>query len=250
MESECCCNLLTKNYMTQTNNKNTCFKDSAMNTLLQATRLNNSGVGFLDSGDVARAIKEFERAAEVVTVSGHGVVVTTKDPFFDVQYQALPSRLLGLQGDFYIYDRPINIVTIMKTKEGCDRRDPCARISTSAVIAFNFALACHQYGLCVGRDGGLNRAIELYGFSMRILNSAPDSQNQRGSNLLKCLSLNNMAQIFEERCCYNECFFALETLKDLANLSNCLQQSHLEPWEIAHVALNLMYQPPTGAHMA
>lgn len=220
-----------------------------MNTLLQATRLNNDGVGFLDSGDVSRAITEFERAVLVMQMPDDPIAASAKYPL-DLRYQALPDRLLGLQGNFYVYDRPIKIEMALKTEESCDVDVAVQLRISSAVIAFNFALACHQYGLCVGSDGGLRRANELYGLCLRIMNSAAGSQNERGCNLLKCLALNNMAQIFEERCCYHECAFALETLKDLANLSNCLLQSHLEPWEINEIALNLSYQPPTGAQMA
>jgi hypothetical protein len=118
----------------------------------------------------------------------------------------------------------------------------------SAMIVFNLALACHEFGLESGLAAPLARATELYRAVART------SKNDDDALLvwLACLSLNNLGHLHYEQCEYESSSYAISCMRDLLRHYSCLLDNHfMTNHEVEEIKLNVAYfRRPTVAHAA
>ena len=125
--------------------------------------------------------------------------------------------------------------------------------TASTYIIFNFALTCHVVGKQTGRERYMIRAMRLYELTLKVLHTAQSSSDcspHEMHSVLKCLALNNLAQIHYELCdyrssqlCHDSLYTLLITIKHM--------DTYLDENEIEDIMLNLVYvKSPTVAKAA
>lgn len=98
-------------------------------------------------------------------------------------------------------------------------------VTSSAVIAFNHAIACHQYGKKSGLTVPIKQAVKSYELALRILQRAG---SQEFGKFLTCLSLNNLANIESDLCNFERSERCLEHLRILLDNDPYIQEFALD----------------------
>jgi hypothetical protein len=157
-------------------------------------------------------------------------------------------------GHYYIYNRPLKLPTI----ESVSSLEELAAIvfTASTSMIFNTALAWHQLGECTGRDDCKIKAGQNYDVVAAILDAAIGGTRHRcctndlSLSVLKCLVLNNRAQLYYESCDYVNSEHCVREMRDLLALSDSLEP-YLDDDEVDELRLNMVsLRPPTVAHAA
>jgi hypothetical protein len=146
-----------------------------------------------------------------------------------------------------VYDRPLLLPTDVTIKSQDEVESIILTASTS--IIFNLALSCHQQGTITGNEILLKKAARLYALVVRILDNA-DSDDEV-HYVLKCLALNNGAQLHYEQCDYDLSQICMEEMFHLLMQTDCLLDDFLEADEADQVRLNMLHlQLPSVARAA
>jgi hypothetical protein len=258
-----------------------------MGSVQQAAVLNNEGVRLLGCGDFDGAIQAFQRGLVVMKASStadpaqppaaaavlsnnsessrsrpqsslspqrshdsnHLAIASHPDASSScLDPQSSAANLAGLQqqhGLCFVFDRPF----LLKTDD-----ESSVVLTSSTVLLFNFALACHQCWMQTGIDDAMRRATELYELTLRLLCDC-DCSHQDACGVLKCLVLNNLAHLHYEDCEYQESHYCMSCLRELILCLGCLDHdsaaSILSNLEREEIKLNLLHlKPPLTAHAA
>ena len=234
-----------------------------MNSLQQAIAINNEGVQLLNSGSITDALRVLQSAVVVMKEASQVFAdsakalppsavasLTHNDCSQFCLDQGTGCTLVGLQNDnCYVYDRPLLIPTDLKISTQEDLHS--AILISSTWIVFNFALALHQLGMISGKDAPLRRAVGLYDLTLRMLCRSDIDESMNA--VLRCLALNNLAQLQYEYCEYEKSKYCTDCMYDLAVSTGCLDSScsYLSESDIDEIKWNLVHlHPPTVAKAA
>ena len=209
--------------------------------------VNNEAVGGLINGDATGAIKGFQHAIAIVKNTAEQREYwphehsqqrgSSAGPAFHPSEQPLA----GLQeGSLFVFDRPLLLA------HGIEDSGEQLEI-TSAILMFNFALACHQLGKLSGNTRLLNQAKHLYELTLR----CSSNKTQEDAAVLQCLALNNLAYILHQECDFSTSKLYMDRLSMVAD-DDCLLllTLYVAPEEVEEILLNLLQREPTGAQAA
>lgn len=227
-----------------------------MTALQQAAKLNKEGVYLLATGDCIGAIREFQRGAAVIEkhcvvlkdtskqhIGASSFCYTTKAPRSrSIERSGAP--LAGMQDElFFVFDRPLHLPYV--------DNDSAVLIGRS-VLLFNQGLACHSYGKRKASRGLIERASQFYSIAFRTL---CHSQYEDGvACVIKCLALNNLAQLHFEEYNFKESQFYMQKMYRIVR-TGCLDESlasqYLSKQDTDELKLNLLcLKKPTIAKAA
>jgi hypothetical protein len=118
-------------------------------------------------------------------------------------------------GAYYDYNRPSTSCTLSTSDELAG-----SLVTSSAVIAFNNAIACHLYGKRSGQIAPVQQATQSYDLALGILRQTATQQEYE--KFLTCLALNNLAVIQNEPCYFEHSRMCFERLRDLLDKNPCI----------------------------
>lgn len=229
---------------------------SKMNSLQRAIVNNNDGVQLFNNGNIAGAMRTFQSAVILMKHAGTAFEAMCISENYDSANHdfALGGATTeqrhppGLQsGASFVYQRPLLIPTNLKTTDHFDS----VILTVTTLVIFNFALACHQSGNTTGRELFLERAERLYDLVLKVLASSESKSDHAMRNILRCLALNNLAQLHYDRCNYPTSQSYMEVLYNLIVTMDCLDHTYLTEREVKEIMMNIVHmQPPTAAYAA
>lgn len=228
---------------------------ASTSSLHQAIAINNEGVQLLfqKENDLVSCLPEFQRAILLLKALDADVnddipslPCVPSDPFEEEPsspsitkgscFEQRPSPLTCLQSEhYYVYDRAILLPDQLTISNHKDQAaiGLMARVST----IFNLALVCHCHGIRTSRQVYLLKAGKLYDMVVQILDGT-DNVNNNGLGVLKCLALNNCAEIHYGQGDYQACFLLMESMDDLLQYDHCQIEQYLDEDEAYNVRLN------------
>jgi hypothetical protein len=246
-----------------------------MDPLNCAASLNNLGVTLLECKNTMAAIHAFQQAVNVmkeftdsVVTTAQGVVGTTvanrkepcapatASPITDIHASLFQlqtgTNLESLnQGFYYAYDRPLLLPTNIVIS-ACEDIDLHV-FTASALIVFNFGMACHQLGKETGQESALRQAVQIYELALRMV-YRHTGMNESISKVFMCLAWNNLASLHNDLCSYENCEGCLECVRNLLMYDSDIDLfalDFLDEFEWTELKLNLIYNLiPTTAQAA
>jgi hypothetical protein len=231
---------------------------TTMNPLHDACILNNLGVALLESKETMHAIHSFQHAvnimkefthvlAEDVPVERHDSPYLASDAFCKLR-QGTKLESLN-QENYYTYDRPL-LLQVNVTLSSPEALDSFMLMS-SAILIFNFGMACHQFGKETGQEGVLRQAVQIYELTLRMINRSCISEYLR--KVVMCLVLNNLANLHSDLCDFNKYKCCLECVKELLFHDSSIDLfalNFLDESEWDALKLNLMHSQTPSASSA
>jgi hypothetical protein len=124
-------------------------------------------------------------------------------------------------------------------------------LTSSAILIFNFGMACHQFGKETGQEGALHQAVQIYELTLRMINRSCISEYL--SKVVMCLALNNLANLHSDFCDYNKYECCLECAKELLFHDSSIDLfalNFLDESEWDALKLNLMHSQTPSASSA
>jgi hypothetical protein len=235
-----------------------------MHLLHQAIALNNTGVMLHQQGHCGLAT--FERAIATLRILSEQLTAASKcwsKPASNSHchpargfstFGVVPCRLdetcqrNQMNGSHFVYNRPLVLPTVYSVS-GTDELLAIVRTASTAMI-FNMAVQWHDLGQSTGREAYAKKAAHLYDALLSILDSACHCEDDESLALLKCLALNNRAQLYHEQCDYVHSDGCMDRLCHLL-VSTDVLDDYLDEADADEIRVNALYlQPPTVAHAA
>jgi hypothetical protein len=245
-----------------------------MDPLTLAARWNNWGIQLLLNSHSLQAMETFLRAAHLMrdltdvmthNSSQHEHVSAEypppmqnasdrspeglNTPAYNFSFRTYKTRNSLDKGVFYVYNRPF----VLPTSCGFSTSNELAvyLVTSSAVIAFNYAIACHQLGKISGQTAPLQRSKQSYNLVIRILQRV--GTQQEFGKFLTCLALNNLANIHTEICNFENSERCLERLRNLLGNDPYIQEfasEFMDDAEWSNLELNVMCSQCTWSAQA
>jgi hypothetical protein len=230
-----------------------------MNLLNEAITLNNTGVKLHQQVQWASCLSTFQRAIDTLRVvseqvsewrrchapssSLHG---TQESSFCLESCRRRPGSLVP--GQHYVYNRSMLLSTVTKVS---DVDELSAIILTASVsMIFNMAIAWHEFSQFTCSERYLAKAGQLYDCMLSILDTTNGILDDESFTVLKCLGLNNRAQMYYEQCDYVQSARCVDGMRYLL-LATDMLECYLDVEEVDEIRMNMVYlQPPTVAHAA
>jgi hypothetical protein len=230
--------------------------------LHQAIALNNTGVMLHQQGHCGlatfeRAIATLRVLSEHVAAAGKSLVPSSNRPAArgSSTFGVVPCRLgeTGqrdqIHGSHFVYNRPLLLPTVY-TVVTYPGELLTIVLTASTTMIFNMAVQWHELGRSTGREAFGNKAAHLYDAVLSILHSVCHSDNDESLALLKCLALNNRAQLYHEQCEYGHSDRCMDELCHLL-VSTDVLDDYLDEVDADEIRMNSLYlSPPTVAHAA
>jgi hypothetical protein len=231
-----------------------------MNFLNEAMILNNKGVKLHQQGQWASCLSTFQRAVDTLRVMSEQVSEwrqchAPSSSHFGTQQSSFcletcRSRADSLvPGKYFVYNRSLLLSIVTKVS---DLDELSAIILTASVsMIFNMAIAWHEFGQSTGSERYLAKAGELYDIVLSILDSTDSIPDDESFAVLKCLVLNNRAQLYYyEQCDYVQSERCADGMRHLL-LSTDVLEAYLDVEEVDEMRMNAVYlQPPMVAPAA
>lgn len=187
-----------------------------MNFVKQATKLNNEGVSRMAGDENTKAMVAFQQSLALMKQSVNQFESEDDDDDKDMSeakfapLRKSPFDLSMFQsGPSYVY----NHYLLLHDKDFVEGDTESVLVLSSAIILFNFALACHQQGLSSGREAALKKASQLYRLTVKLL--VDNELHDINTTSLALVALNNRAQIHYDQCDYAESRFCIEEMASL-----------------------------------
>jgi tetratricopeptide (TPR) repeat protein len=232
---------------------------SKMNFLNEAIILNNMGAKLHQQGQWASCLSTFQRAVDTLRVMSEQVsewrqLHAPSSSRFGTQQSSFcletcRSRADSLvPGKYFVYNRSLLLSNVTKVS---DLDELSAIILTASVsMIFNMAIAWHEFGQFTFSERYLAKAGELYDIVLSILDSTDNIPDDESFAVLKCLVLNNRAQLYYEQCNYVQSERCVDGMRHLL-LSTDVLEAYLDVEEVDEMRVNVVYlQPPMVAPAA
>jgi hypothetical protein len=231
-----------------------CFASSPlinMNALLEAVHANNECVKLFDDGNIADGLLALRRA--------YSGLWSAKDPqaadrlfpseTFPSERDCGRQRLsCGLQnGHFYVYDRLVLLPAEVDKSSIAQMGSFDFTVRTS--ILFNMAVGYHIQGMQWGKGSLLKLSSHLYDVVLAALDDVTDDTDA-SIRVLKCLTLNNRAQLYFEQMDFDEGMDCIDEMCVLL-LSTDPLDNFIDVSDVAEIRRNIKFiQPPLTASAA
>jgi hypothetical protein len=230
-----------------------------MNLLNEAIALNNMGVKLHQQGQWTSCLSTFQRAVDTLRVvseqvsewrrchapssSLHG---TQASSFCLEACCRRPGSLVP--GQHFVYNRSMLLSTVAKVS---DVDELSAIILTASVsMIFNMAIAWHEFSQFTCSERYVAKTGQLYDIVLSILDTTNGIPDDESFTVLKCLGLNNRAQLYYEQCDYVQSERCVDGMRHLLLATDVLE-GYLDVEEVDEIRMNMVYlQPPTVAHAA
>lgn len=157
---------------------------------------------------------------------------------FDPSDDQHPLGLTGLTSEAgYVYNRPLLLPTNLSTIT--NRTDMEAfGLMVSTTVIFNLALAWHQFAAITGAEAPLFRAGKIYDFIVQVLDR--DDEDDASRNVMRCVALNNRAQIFYQQADYVSSQMCMGDVFELLSMSEHLE-TYLGETEAQEIRFNIFH---------
>ena len=176
-----------------------------MNPIQRTSALNNLGISLLETKDTMNAIQTFRTAVNLMKdftfelteqllkyqhqqrlyhqsfiSSSPSSVIMNQDAItsmFTTPYGTFQpcskvqaaNEIDGLNnGYYYVFNRPLLLPTDV-TYTGWQGKDNTDMVTASAVLVFNFGLACHHFAMESGQSDVLHQAMQIYELALRMV---------------------------------------------------------------------------------
>jgi hypothetical protein len=246
-----------------TNNTHRFIQFYSMERLQSVAALNNLGVNLLESKDTACAIQAFQTAIGVMkeftsfftsqdSADGISLMETPRTNIEAPRFKPRTGARLEVleQGIYYTFDKSFTLPTDFTVTN--DEDFELLIVTASAVLVFNFGMACHQFGKQQGHDKSLRQAVNIYELVLRMVHE--QGVNAYFGKVLFCLALNNLANLHSDLCEYSNCETCLKFLEEILRYDayiDLFAHDFLDEMEWFDVKQNLMYaKTPSAAHAA
>jgi hypothetical protein len=222
-----------------------------MNALLEAVHANNECVKLFDDGNIADGLLALRRAYTGLWSAKAPQVTDRLFPreTFPSEGGCGQRQSCGLQnGHFYVYDRLVLLpADVDKSSLAPDTGIFDFTVRTS--ILFNMAVGYHIQGMQWGRGSLLKLSSHLYDVVLAALDDVTDDADA-SIRVLKCLTLNNRAQLYFEQMDFDEGMDCIDEMCVLL-LSTDPLDNFIDIDDVAEIRRNIKFvQPPLTASAA
>jgi hypothetical protein len=220
-----------------------------MNALLEAVHANNECVRLFDDGNIVGGLLALRRAYT-------GLWATKADRLFPGETcpaergRGRQRLSCGLQnGDFYVYDRLVLLpADVDKSSIAPDMGT--FDFTVRASILFNLAVGYHIQGMQWGKGSLLKLSSQLYDVVLAALDDVTDDSDA-SIRVLKCLALNNRAQLYFEQMDFDEGMDCIDEMSILLLSSTDPLDKFIDVNDVAEIRRNIKFiQPPDIASAA
>ena len=234
-----------------------------MNELHAAISFSNHGVHCLEANNVSLAMQAFQNSMQALkqvtqTLPARSSIDDSNElppSVLAVKATMCPvyfgERVEGLQNAlYYTFDRAMLLRSPLPQMDD-DEIDSYV-FFTAMIVSFNLALTTHVSALKHGKSLSLQHAIKLYTLAGKLANEINVFQNL--GDMMKWLTMNNIANIHVELCDYENFAVAFWLLQkacnDDANIDGCTIRL-FKSEELNELMLNFFYyHVPNAAHAA